>query len=248
MLNVILYGGYDTYFMRGGYGLDWTYLLVLIGGLLSLAAQAGVKSAYSKYSRIAASCGLTGAEIASQILRGAGITNVKIQHISGSLTDNFNPSSMTLNLSDVVYGSSSIAAIAVASHECGHAIQHNEGYEPLKIRSAFFPVANFGSRYGIYILLLGVFLAYFQPLITIGIVLFSFGFLFQVVTLPVEFDASRRALAILEQSGVLVGRENEAAEKVLKAAAYTYVAAAAASFLSLMRLILRYGGRGRRRG
>jgi len=246
MLNIILYGGYGDYFMRGGYGLDWTYLLVILGGILSLIAQAGVKSTYSKYARVAASCGLTGAEIAGQILRGAGITNVTIQHISGSLTDNFNPSSMTLNLSDSVYGSTSIAAIAVASHECGHAIQHNEGYEPLKIRSAIFPVANFGSRYGIYIVILGAFLAYFQPLITIGILLFSFGFLFQVVTLPVEFNASRRALSILEESGVLVGRENDAAEKVLRAAAYTYVAAAAASFLSLMRLVLRYGGRSRR--
>ena len=188
---------------------------------------------------------MTGAEAASQILRGAGIYDVMVQHVSGELTDHFDPRSKVLRLSDSVYGSSSVAAIGVAAHECGHAMQHNEEYFPLKLRSAIVPVANFGSKAGIPIIIAGVIFSYFQPLITIGILLFSLSVAFQLVTLPVEFDASRRALATLKTSGMLGEQELEGSRKVLSAAALTYVAAAASSILQLLRLILLFGG-GRR--
>lgn len=229
------------------YGLDWTYILVIIGGIISLWASANVKGTFNKYAKLRASSGITGAEAARRLLNEAGIYDVSVEHIKGNLTDHYDPSAKVLRLSDSVYASNSIAAISVAAHECGHAMQHNEGYEPLKIRSAIVPVANFGSKFGIYIVIAGVLLSYFQPLITIGIILFSFGMIFQIVTLPVEFNASARALEALKEKEMLVGEENNYAYKVLRAAALTYVAAAAASFLSLMRLILRYGGKSRRR-
>lgn len=229
------------------YGLDWTYILVIIGGIISLWASANVKGTFNKYANVRASSGITGAEAARRLLNEAGIYDVSVEHIKGNLTDHYDPSAKVLRLSDSVYASNSIAAVSVAAHECGHAMQHNEGYEPLKIRSAIVPVANFGSKFGIYIVIAGVLLSYFQPLITIGIILFSFGMIFQIVTLPVEFNASARALEALKEKEMLVGEENNYAYKVLRAAALTYVAAAAASFLSLMRLILRYGGKSRRR-
>lgn len=232
--------------MEGYYGFDWTYILVLIGGIISLWASSNVKGTFKRYAKIRSSRGITGADTARKILNDAGIYDVSVEHIKGSLTDHYDPKAKVLRLSDTVYGSDSIAAIAVAAHECGHAMQHDEGYEPLKIRSAIVPAANFGSRYGIYIVIAGVLLSYFQPLITLGIILFSFGMIFQLVTLPVEFNASARALEVLKDTGMLEGDENKYAYKVLKAAALTYVAAAAASFLSLMRLIIRYGGRSRR--
>ncbi|MDO4187709.1 MAG: zinc metallopeptidase [Lachnospiraceae bacterium] len=233
----------DSYY----YGFDWTYILVVIGGLISLWASSNVKSTFKKYSRIRSVSGLTGAEAARRLLKEAGIYDVSVEHIKGHLTDHYDPKSKVLRLSDSVYGSDSIAAISVAAHECGHAMQHDEDYEPLKIRSAIVPAANFGSRFGIYIVIAGVLLSYFQPLITLGIILFSFGMIFQLVTLPVEFNASARALSVLKEKEMLVGDENTYAYKVLKAAALTYVAAAAASFLSLMRLILRYGGKSKER-
>jgi len=226
---------------------DSTYILVLIGAILSIWASTRVKSTYSKYAQVVSRSGITGAEAASRILRAAGIYDVSVQHISGALTDHFDPRSKVLRLSDSVYGSASVAAIGVAAHECGHAMQHNEDYFPLKLRGAIVPVANFGSKAGIPIIIAGVVFSYFQPLITVGILLFSLGVAFQLVTLPVEFDASRRALAVLESSGMLQEQELDCSKKVLRAAALTYVAAAAASILQLLRLILLFGGGRRRR-
>lgn len=250
MINVIL-SAYDAFGYYGNgygyFGFDWTYILVLIGGVITLIASTNVKSTFKKYSRYRASSGCTGEEIAKKMLYNAGIYDVSVEHIRGDLTDHYDPKAKVLRLSDSVYGSNSVAAISVAAHECGHAIQHNEGYEPLKIRSAFVPYANFGSKYGMWIIIAGCLLSYFQPLITLGIMLFSLGMLFQIITLPVEFDASKRALAVLSESGMLVGEENQAAEKVLKAAALTYVAASAASVLTVLRLILRYNSKSRRK-
>lgn len=234
------YGGY------GGYGLDWTYILVLIGIVITLIASSGVKKTYRKYAKYAASCGLTGADVARAILRENGLYDVKVEHIGGELTDHYNPATKRLNLSDSVYGSNSIAALGVAAHECGHAIQHSEEYFPLTLRSKMVPAANFGSKAGVPIIIVGVIFGYFQPLITLGVIVFSLGVLFQLVTLPVEFDASARALKCLDRMGIAQGDELGAAEKVLKAAAMTYVASAAAAILSLLRLILLYGGKRRR--
>ncbi len=158
--------------------------------------------------------------------------------MAGDLTDHFNPATKVVNLSETVYDVPSVAAISVAAHECGHAMQHNEEYFPLKIRSSILPVANFGSKYGLWIVLAGVIISFFRPLVFIGVVLFAFGVLFQIVTLPVEFDASRRALATLEEMGILADGEMDGARKVLRSAAMTYVASAAAAILSLLRLIL----------
>lgn len=237
------YGGYGY----GYYGFDWTYILVIIGGIITIWASSNVKSTFAKYAKYKASIGLSGAEIARRMLDNAGIYDVSVEHIRGELTDHYDPKAKVLRLSDSVYGSNSISAISVAAHECGHAIQHSEGYEPLHIRSMFVPVANFGSKVGMYVIIAGCLLAYFRPLITLGIVLFSFGMIFQLLTLPVEFDASARALAVLEETGWLVGDENIAAKKVLKSAALTYVAAAAASILTVLRLILRFNSRSSRR-
>lgn len=250
-MNILLYAYDSVYGLYGnrmgyGYGFDWTYILVIIGALISIIASSNVKSTFKKYSRYRTKSGLTGAETARKILDSAGVYDVTVEPIKGSLTDHYDPRSKVLRLSDDVYASDSIAAVAVAAHECGHAIQHDEGYEPMKIRSMIVPVANFGSKFGIYIIIAGVVISFLEPLITLGIVLFSFGMIFQIVTLPVEFDASNRALERLKESEMLVGDENKGAAKVLKAAALTYVASAAASILSLLRLILLFGGRSRR--
>ncbi len=226
---------------------DPTYILVLIGLILSMAASAKVKSTFAKYSRVRSSTGMTGAEVASQILRRNNVLDVQVRHIGGSLTDNFNPMNKTVNLSDSTYGSTSVASIGVAAHECGHVLQHAEGYLPLTIRSTILPVANIGSRVSIPMILIGVLLGaarggFGQSLITIGIWLFSFAVAFQIVTLPVEFNASRRALAILERDQVLYPEELKMAKEVLTAAALTYVAAAASSALQLLRLVILFGG------
>jgi Zn-dependent membrane protease YugP len=222
-----------------------TYILVIIGALLSLAASARVKATFSKYSKIRSLSGMTGAEAAEKILRSAGIYDVSIQQIPGDLTDHYDPKSKTLRLSETVYGRTSVAAIGVAAHECGHAIQHNTEYIPLKIRGAIVPVANFGSSISWPLIIVGLFLAGSQTLINLGIILFSFAVIFQLVTLPVEFNASSRAVRILDESGILYGEEVQQTKKVLGAAALTYVAAAAASILQLLRLILLFGGRNR---
>ena len=227
------------------YYYDPTYILVLIGAVLSLWASATVKSTYNKYSRVYSYSGLTGAQAAAQILRQAGIYDVRIEHVSGNLTDHYDPKARVLRLSDSVYGSNSVAAIGVAAHECGHAIQDQEDYVPLRFRSAFVPVANLGTQVAFPILLLGVFLGSSHFLIQVGLLCFFFGVLFQLITLPVEFNASARALRILGEQGILSDSELPYTKKVLKAAALTYVASAAAAILQLLRLVLLFGGRDR---
>ena len=224
---------------------DATYILVLIGALLSMWASARVNSTYKKYAQVRSMSGLTGAEAARRILNGAGIYDVRIEHISGNLTDHYDPRGKVLRLSDMVYGSPSVAAIGVAAHECGHAIQHDQGYAPLQIRSAIVPVANIGTKAAIPIILLGLFFGSSYALIEIGLLCFACGTLFQLVTLPVEFNASARAIDILGNTHMLSDTELRSTKKVLSAAAMTYVAAAAASILSLLRLILLFGGRRR---
>ena len=226
-----------------GYYFDPTYLLVILGVLISLWASAKVKTTYAKYSKVRSMSGMTGAQAASRILQSAGLYDVRIEHISGDLTDHYDPKARVLRLSDTVYGSPSVAAIGVAAHECGHAIQDQEEYAPLKIRSALVPVANFGTQAAWPIILIGLLFGSSQFLLNLGILMFSLGVLFQLVTLPVEFNASGRALTILRDSGILYGEEVGKTKKVLSAAAMTYVAAAAASILSLLRLIILFGGR-----
>ncbi len=224
--------------MYGYYGYDWTMILVAAGAVLCMLASMHVNTTYTRYSRMAAACGLTGADVARLILERNGVTDVQVQHISGNLTDHYDPSKQVVNLSDAVYGSRSVAALGVAAHECGHVMQHEEGYTPLQFRTALVPIANFGSNAGIWIVLLSLILGLSSTLTTIGIVLFSMGVLFKLVNLPVEFNASHRALVMLEQYGVLGTDENRKARAVLKAAALTYVAAAASSILQLLRLVL----------
>ena len=229
-----------------GYYYDPTYFLVLIGAVLCILAQLRVKSTYKKYSRVRSRSGMTGAQAAQRILQLSGIYDVRIEHVRGELTDHYDPSKKVLRLSDTVYGSDSIAAIGVAAHECGHAVQHNKGYAPLTFRTALVPMANIGSWAGIPIILLGAVMGMNQMLIQIGIWVFALAVLFQIVTLPVEFNASGRALAMLGSYGMLAQDETSGCRKVLSAAALTYVAAAAAAILQLLRLILLFGG-GRRR-
>lgn len=224
---------------------DATYILVLIGALLSMWASARVNSTYKKYAQVRSASGLTGAEAARRILNGAGIYDVRIEHISGNLTDHYDPRGKVLRLSDTVYGSPSVAAIGVAAHECGHAIQHDQGYAPLQIRSAIVPVANIGTKAAFPIILLGLFFGNSYTLIQVGLLCFACGTLFQLITLPVEFNASARAVDILGNTHMLSDTELGSTKKVLSAAAMTYVAAAAASILSLLRLVLLFGGRRR---
>lgn len=229
-----------------GYYFDPTYILIIIAAIISLIAQWRVNSAFSKYSRVASMSGMTGAQAARMILQSNGINDVSVQRISGKLTDHYNPSTKVLNLSESVYGSTSVAAIGVAAHECGHAIQHARGYFPLSLRTALVPVANIGSQLSWVFIIVGAILSFNQTLITIGIIMFSAAVLFQLVTLPVEFNASARALEQLESNGILYRDEVSQTRKVLSAAALTYVATAATAILQLLRLIILFGGRGRR--
>lgn len=224
---------------------DPTYFLVIIGALLCIGASAKVKSTFAKYSKVRSMSGYAGAQAAEKILHDAGIYDVRVERISGKLNDHYDPKNKVLRLSDSVYGQCSVAAIGVAAHECGHAIQHNKAYAPLKFRGAFVPVANFGSVLSWPMIIIGVFIGWYQPLITIGIILFSAAVLFQLVTLPVEFNASSRAVGVLGTNGILYGDELEGVKKVLGAAALTYVAGAASSILQLLRLVLLFGGRDR---
>ena len=229
-----------------GYYFEPAYILIIIAAIISLIAQWRVNSAFSKYSRVASMSGMTGAQAARMILQSNGINDVSVQRISGKLTDHYNPSTKVLNLSESVYGSTSVAAIGVAAHECGHAIQHARGYFPLSLRTALVPVANIGSQLSWVFIIVGAILSFNQTLITIGIIMFSEAVLFQLVTLPVEFNASARALEQLESNGILYRDEVSQTRKVLSAAALTYVAAAATAILQLLRLIILFGGRGRR--
>ena len=226
------------------YYFDPTYFLLIIGMFLSLAASAKVKSTFARYSRVRSASGITGAEAARRILQMAGIRDVTIVPISGSLTDHYDPRSKRLALSQDVYDNTSVAAVSVAAHECGHAIQHAINYVPLTLRSAIVPIANFGSTLSWPLFLAGLLFS-IRPLVMLGILLFSFAVIFQLVTLPVEFNASSRALKMLGSSGMLGPDESKSARKVLTAAALTYVAALASSILQLFRLIILAGGRDR---
>lgn len=226
---------------------DPTYILVLIGVVLCLLASARVKTTFRKYSGFRNARGMTGAEAADRILRGSGIYDVRIERISGNLTDHYDPRNKVLRLSDDTYGSTSVAAVGVAAHECGHAIQHAVGYAPIRWRAALVPVANFGSTIAWPLILIGLLINSQSSmlLINLGIIAFSAAVLFQLVTLPVEFDASRRAVRIIADTGLMQGEEVRAAKKVLRAAALTYVASAASAILQLLRIILLTGGRRR---
>ena len=232
------------------YGFDITYIFVIIGMLITLIASWRMKATFAKYERVASQSRLTGREVAERILRANGIYDVSVRPVSGRLTDHYDPRDKTVSLSEVIYGSTSVAAIAVAAHECGHAIQDNVGYVPLNLRSAFVPVANWGSRLSWPLIFVGFLLGYgniSNILIQIGIAMFLLAVIFQIITLPVEFDASRRALIELENNEILLDKEDKSARKVLFAAAMTYVAAAAAGVLQMLRLMLLFSGRIRRR-
>lgn len=230
-----------------GYYMDWTYFLVLIGAVLCMAASARVNGTYRKYARVRSMSGMTGAQAAERILYQNGIYDVRIEQVRGNLTDHYDPSAKVLRLSDSVYGSNSVAAIGVAAHECGHAVQHKESYAPLRIRSMLVPAANIGSRLGLPIVILGVIFGGAGSLLAqIGIWVFAIAVLFQIVTLPVEFNASNRAMRMLSDYGILGQQEVGHVRSVLSAAALTYVAAAASSILQLLRLVLLFGNRGGR--
>lgn len=222
------------------YGFDGTYLLVILGVIICLAASAKMNSTFSKYSRVRSNSGLTGREAAQRVLQSAGIYDVRVEHVSGSLTDHYDPRSKVLRLSDATYNSTSVAAIGVAAHECGHAMQHAQGYAPLQIRGALVPVANFGSNIAWPLIILGLVMGgnTSSLFLNLGILAFSLAVLFQLVTLPVEFNASRRAVQVLGSTGMLYGDEIQATKKVLTAAALTYVASAASSILQLLRILL----------
>ena len=221
------------------YGFYWdsTYYLVLAGVALCAIASCNVSSTYRRFSRVMNSRGMVAQDVAAQILQRSGIYDVRIERVRGNLTDHYSPHEKVLRLSDSVYGSSSVAAIGVAAHECGHAIQHHVGYAPLKLRSASVPIANFGSKLYWPIILIGLLMGYMQ-IAQIGILLFAFVVFFQLVTLPVEFNASRRALAVLSGNNILWEEEMRGARKVLTAAAMTYVASLFSSILQMLRLIL----------
>lgn len=219
------------------YFWDYTYILVIIGALICSLASLNVHSTYKKFSEHHSRKGLTAEAVAQQMLREAGITDVRVERIGGSLSDHYSPKEKVLRLSDSVYGSTSVAAIGVAAHECGHAIQHHTKYLPLTLRSASVPMANFGSLIYWPLILLGLILGYAE-LTQIGILLFSFVVIFQLITLPVEFNASRRAIRVLTERNILSGEELTGAKKVLGAAALTYVAALFNAVLQLLRLVL----------
>ncbi len=219
------------------YWYDSTYILVIIAFALSLFASMGVNATFARYKKISSSRGMTGAEAARKILDDNGLYNIGVEHISGNLNDHFDPRSNVIRLSDATYSDSSVAAIGVAAHEAGHAVQHAVGYVPIKVRNAIVPVVNISTQLSMPLFFIGLLLN-MMGLAMVGVVLFSAALVFQLVTLPVEFDASHRALKILSASGMLSESEIGGARKVLGAAAMTYVAAAAATALQLARLLL----------
>lgn len=230
-----------------GYGMffDPTFILVIIGMALSMAASAYVNSTFHKYDKVRSKNNVTGTQAAQFILQNQQIHNVGVQGIAGNLTDNYNSGTKMLSLSEATAQSTSVAAIGVAAHECGHAVQDAQGYFPLRLRAAIVLVANIGSSISIPLILIGVLLQG-PVLINLGLIAFSMALVFQLVTLPVEFDASRRALAILSEGGLLTEEEVPMARKVLTAAALTYVAAAVSTFLQLLRLVLIFGNNNNR--
>lgn len=224
---------------------DYYYIILVLPAIIfSLIIQAKLKSTYAKFSKVGNIRNITGAQAANMVLQYYGITDVAIQPIGGNLTDHYDPTKKVISLSDGVFNSTSVAAIGIACHEAGHAAQHAESYVPIKIRNLILPVCNIGSSLSIPLLIIGVILS-FEPLVWIGIGFFAFTALFQFVTLPVEFNASNRAIKVIESNGLLTFEEKAGAAKVLKAAAMTYVAALAVSLAQLLRLIFRFTGRRR---
>lgn len=232
------------------YGFDWTYLVLVLPCLiLSLWASARVNSTFKRYSQQQSVRRLTGAQAAQRVLFGNGVRDVRIERVSGNLTDHYDPKTNVIRLSDSVYDSTSTAAIGVACHEAGHAVQYAQHYAPIKLRAAIIPITNFGSRLAMPLILLGFLLSAFASfsygLVYLGIACFGLSLVFQLITLPVEFNASRRALQAIEQSDLLTEEEMKGARKTLSAAAMTYVAATAVSLAQLLRLLLLFGGRSR---
>lgn len=235
-----------------GYGFDWTYLvLVLPCIILSLWASSRVNSTFKKYSAHYSIRRITGAQAAQRVLSANGVGGVRIERVSGNLTDHFDPKTNVIRLSDSVYDSTSVAAIGVACHEAGHAVQYARDYAPIKLRAAIIPITNFGSKLAMPLILIGMLLSYLgnfsYALVYIGIACFGLSLVFQLVTLPVEFNASRRAMEAIETGGLLTDEEQQGAKKTLSAAAMTYVAATAVALAQLLRLLILFGGRGRRR-
>jgi len=232
------------------YGFDWTYLVIVLPCLiLSIWASTRVNSTFKKYSEQHSVRRITGAQAAERVLQMHGIGNVRVERVSGNLTDHFDPRTNVIRLSDSVYGSTSTAAIGVACHEAGHAVQYAQSYAPIKIRAAIIPITNFGSKLAMPLILLGILLTsfgyYSYTLVYLGIACFSLSLVFQLITLPVEFNASRRAIHAIEQADLLTEQELKGARKTLSAAAMTYVAATAVSLAQLLRLLLLFGGRRR---
>lgn len=238
--------GLIMYGLGGYYYFDWTYIFVIIGIVISAIASSRVNSTFKRYSRTISSSGLTGAETARRILDANGLHYIKIVPVGGSLTDHYNPRDKTISLSEPVMNSNSISAVSVAAHECGHAIQDLQAYQPYLMRSAIVPGVNIASRLSIPIIMIGFFIASLRPLIPIGIILFSSTLLFQLVTLPVEFDASNRAFDLLEDQRILSRQEVQSSQKVLNAAALTYVAAALSTVLTILRFVILYNDTRRR--
>jgi len=234
------------------YGFDWTYVVLVLPCIIfSLWASSSVNSTFKRYSSVLSSRRITGAQAAQRVLSGNGVTNVRIERIAGNLTDHYDPRTNVIRLSDSVYDSTSVAAIGVACHEAGHAVQYAQNYAPIKLRAAIIPITNIGSKLAMPLILAGLLLtvlgSFSNTLVLLGIACFGFSVVFQLVTLPVEFNASRRAMNAIEQTGMLTEEEQRGAKKTLSAAAMTYVAATAVALAQLLRLILLFGNRGRRR-
>ena len=228
------------------YGIDTTYIVLVLPAILfSLLAQMSVNRTFKKFSRQMLMRGFTGAQVAERMLRAFGITDIRVERVSGNLTDHFSPKEKVIRLSDSVYDSTSVAAAGVAAHECGHAMQYASGYGPIKLRNAIIPISQLGSSLSVPLILIGVLLN-FESLITVGIFFFGAAVLFQLLTLPVEFNASGRATKTLVEAGIICDDEARPVKKVLSAAAMTYVAALAVSLAQFLRLLLLFGG-GRRR-
>ena len=233
------------------YGFDWTYIVIVLPCiLLSMWASSSVNSTFNKYAKVSSIRRLTGAEAAQRVLSANGVRGVRIERVSGNLMDHFDPKTNVIRLSDSVHSSTSVAAIGVACHEAGHAVQYAQNYGPIKLRAAIIPVTNIGSKLAMPLILAGIVLSFLgnlsYGLVYLGIACFSLSLIFQLVTLPVEFNASRRAMAAIESSGLLTAEEQRGARKTLKAAAMTYVAATAVALAQLVRLLVIFGGRRRR--
>ena len=233
------------------YGFDWTYLVIVLPCLiLSMLASSSVNSTFNKYAKVNSIRRLTGADAAQRVLSANGVRGVRIERVSGNLTDHYDPKTNVIRLSDSVYGSTSVAAIGVAAHEAGHAVQYAQNYGPIKVRAAIIPITNLGAKLAMPLILAGIVLSFLgtfsNTLVYLGILAFSLSIVFQLVTLPVEFNASRRAMEAIETAGLLTHEEQQGARKTLKAAAMTYVAATAVAVAQVVRLLVLFGGRRRR--